>query len=305
MLALGFAACGSLLFGQGGAPSPAVAAVKVPARVPVVESTAEALPAQAQPLAIAPSPAPLPDAQLSPAEFSRVFDEDVKRAGSISIGRANRGYLFNAVQLPPGPLWEVVEPKFAWGTRTTVAAIARAIKEVNRIHPETPRLYVGHLSKQSGGWLRPHRSHQSGRDVDLGFYYRDEPAWYARATEENLDVVRTWALLSALAKASPLEYVFVDRRLHPLLRQEAARVGETPDFVQLMFDGIGRTVEPIVRHARGHDDHIHVRFASTPAMQNAMRAKARLGKYARNSAGMLRLLKAKQLKQEKLAAAGK
>ncbi len=300
-LALGFVACGSLVLSQGPTAPPAIAAVVVPP-VAAPQSSEADLPSQRELTTVMPSPQPVEEVAPSPEEFSKVFDEAVTEAGSISIGRANRGYLYNGVQMPPGPLWEVVAPEYAWGTRTAVTALARAIKEVNRIHPETPRLHVGHLSKRQGGWLRPHRSHQSGRDVDLGFYYLDGPHWYERATEDNLDVMRTWALLSALAKATPLEYVFVDRRLHPLLRAEAERVGEDEEFVTLMFDGQGPLVEPILRHARGHDDHVHVRFLSKLAVDNALRARARLGKYARNSSALLRLLRNKQHKQEKLAA---
>jgi penicillin-insensitive murein endopeptidase len=231
-------------------------------------------------VAARPEPEPVAEVQVAAPEFERLMSERVTELGSLSIGAANRGFLFNAVQMPEGPLWEVVEPKYSWGTETTVRALSVAVKEVNRHYPETPRLFIGHLSRERGGWLRPHRSHQSGRDVDLGFFYLDGPNWYKQATPENLDVPRTWALLSALFKATPVEYAFVDRSLHPALREEATRIGESEHFLGEVFDGDVR-VEPILRHARGHRDHMHVRFASPAAVDNARRAVAHLGAKAR------------------------
>ncbi len=293
------AACGGLLLSRA-APrevplEPLSASVSVPPAV-LPEPVPEVLPLAA--------PAPVQVAALTDLQFGERMKQSVREVGSISIGRANRGYLFNGVQLEEDPLWHVVEPKFSWGTATTVAAIQTAIREVNRIYPGTPRLHVGHISKQRGGWLRPHRSHQSGRDVDIGFYYSQGSMWYKRATAENLDVARTWALLSALHKASPLEYAFVDRSLQPLLRQEAERVGESPQFVRDMFDGEHRG-EPILRHARGHDDHLHVRFASVQAVTNATRAIRNLGKRAYNRASMLSMLETRAKKQARAAKIGK
>lgn len=241
---------------------------------------------------------PLLQPSVDFTRFAENFERGVEQAGSMSIGHANRGYLYNAVRLPPGPLWEVVDPKLAWGTRTTVLAITSAIKEVNRLFPETPRLHIGHLSRQHGGWLRPHRSHQSGRDVDLGFYYLDGPHWYKRATPENLDVARTWALLSAMFKLTPVEYAFLDRSLHEPLRAEAERVGEAPEFLTKVFSG-DAAAKPILRHARGHDDHIHVRFESRAAVHNAQLATRKLGKRARNRGVLLGLLRAEAKKQER------
>lgn len=296
VLALALGTCGSVWLAEGERPARGTAVAAV--RVAVPEARPEELSRQAPRVTEVTSVEPLSPAVLDFAEFARAFDADVERAGSMSIGRANRGFLFNAVRLPEGPLWEVVEPRYAWGTRTTVQAITQAIKEVNRLFPETPRLYVGHLSRQHGGWLRPHRSHQSGRDVDLGFYYLDGPHWYKRATPENLDVERTWALLSAMMKLSPIEYAFVDRSLHAVLRAEAERVGEAPGLLAEVFDGSPRA-KPILRHARGHDDHIHVRFESRAAIQNAQLAVRKLGWRARNRGVLLGMLKARAREQER------
>ncbi len=130
----------------------------------------------------------------------------------------------------------------------------KRVAEVNRLFPHTPALSIGHLSSKEGGWLRPHRSHQNGRDVDLGFYYNDGARWYSKATPENLDVPRTWALLSALERAAGLEYAFVDQSLHQVLRQYAESIGESQEFLEHMFDGPLPVRGPTIRHERGHLD---------------------------------------------------
>lgn len=262
-----------------------------------------------EPLAIAPpivlaiaTPLPTDVKALDDDQFALAVETDIGQVGSLSIGLANRGFLFNAVPMPEGPRWHIVEPQRAFGTRTTVESLVHAIDAVNELYPDTHPLSVGHLSNEVGGYLRPHRSHQSGRDVDLGFYYRDESRWYKRATSENFDVVRNWALLSALMKTSPVEYVFIDHSLHDPLREQALTVGESPQFVSLAFDGIPGKTQPLIRHARGHDDHMHVRFASTLALENTQRLRSAFGKKAYNNRSFIAMLRTRSAKQKKALA---
>lgn len=241
---------------------------------------------------------------LDDSAFDAALEQDLTQLGALSIGAANRGLLWNGVPMPESPRWTIAEPEFAYGTEETVLGLVNAIDAVNELYPGTHPLTVGHLSKPGGGWLRPHRSHQSGRDVDLGLYYRDDSRWYARATPQNFDVPRNWALLSALMKTSPVEYVFIDRSLHPALRSQAEAVGEAPDFVRDAFDGIPGKTQPLIRHARGHDDHIHVRFRSEVAVDAALRARSRLGKQAFRRDRLVAMLKVRARKQEKEQARG-
>ncbi len=219
--------------------------------------------------------------------------------GAVSFGAANRGALFNATRLDDGPFWHVVDPHTAFGTAETVRAIEAAVSEVNRLYPDSPVLSVGHLSRAQGGWLRPHRSHQSGRDADIGLYYVDGAAWYRRATPESLDVRRTWALISSLLKVAPVQYLFLARSLHSVLRAEAVRIGEDADFVRDVFDGDGPRTRPILRHARGHQTHLHVRFLSAAATENARRVQSALGRLGRNRGSAQRVLVQRQRQREK------
>ena len=191
--------------------------------------------------------------------------ESPEQLGSVSFGRANRGWQLNAAQLPEGPHWHRVEPGRAWATQETVEALTRAITEVAGRFPGGRPLQVGQLSAPRGGYLRPHRSHQSGRDVDLGYYYVDASKWYTRATPQNLDVVRTWALVEALLRRDSVEYIFVDRSVERLLRAHAELLGNAASELERIFEGT-RAEGAVVRHTWGHLTHMHVRFRSARAV---------------------------------------
>lgn len=209
--------------------------------------------------------------------------------GSVSVGQPNRGRLLNGVQMPEGPLWRIEEPQNAWGTQETVESIQRAIARVEEDHPGSPPLHIGHLSRRTGGWLRPHRSHQSGRDVDLGYYYLEGPRWYAPATAENLDRARTWSLLMGLLTQGNVEYVFMTRNVQELLLEHARTQGVDEEWLAELFDAVPRAraprggkqsgarpnasqrPEPLIRHRSGHHTHLHVRFYSDTACATGRR----------------------------------
>ncbi len=207
---------------------------------------------------------------LSRAELSRLLDKDPASLGPLSMGLPNSGRLFNAVALPESKLFHRVSPDFAWGTQETVDYLTTATRRVHEKFPNTPPLFVGHLSSKSGGHLRPHLSHQSGRDVDLGFFYLDKPRWYTSATAQNLDVARTWALVRALIVETDVEMILVDQSVIELLRPYALEQGEDPDWVAGVFSSRngGRG---IVRHVRGHRTHLHSRFFNPDAQTRAQR----------------------------------
>src|SRR5690606_16018226 len=106
----------------------------------------------------------------------------------------NGGALVAGVRMPDGENWDVVHPGLAWGTQETVDALAHAIDAVAAKFPGTPKAFVGDISRQRGGHVPPHISHQSGRDVDLGYYLTSGHRWYANAGGGNLDLPRTWHL---------------------------------------------------------------------------------------------------------------
>lgn len=294
------AACAALLT-QAEGQDPSVAPARAPDTASEEASFASGLSADdALHQTLVAKPPVVEVARLEPAAFASAFRDNPALLGSIAIGRANRGHLFNAVQLADDdPRWKLEEPDKAFGTQETVVAIEQAIAEVHRLFPDTPVLSVGHLSRASGGWLRPHRSHQNGTDVDLGYYYTDGSRWYAPASPTNLDVPRTWALLSAMERTGGLQYAFIDRSLHQPLRQHAEQIGEPEAFIESMFDGPMPQRGPTIRHARGHATHIHVRFLSPVALENARRVATQVGRRVGSSGHLLRALRVQQQQADK------
>lgn len=209
---------------------------------------------------------------LDVAELDTLVQADPSAIGSLSLGKANRGGLFNGVELPESPLWRRVEPDKAFGTQETIDGISHAIHAVHRTFADTHELWVGHISRQRGGWLRPHRSHQSGRDVDLGFYYTDDSRWYVRGSEKNLDVARNWVLLKTLLVETDVEFVFLDRSVQRLMIEYAKATGEDAAWLEATFEGDRRDAQCIVRHVWGHATHMHVRFRSEVSRHMAERA---------------------------------
>jgi len=212
-----------------------------------------------------------PFARLSDAEFSRKLRKNPSELGPMSIGYPNQGRVFNGVQMPQGPLWQVVDPSHAWGTQETINALAYSIGKVNDVFPGTPRVVIGHISSKNGGHLSPHVSHQAGRDVDVGYYHDTELRWFARAGAGNLDRPRTWALVKTLARETRVDLILIDRSIQNLLRHFALEQGEDPELVREIFDG-SPGKRAIVLHARGHADHIHVRFFNPVAQETGRRA---------------------------------
>jgi hypothetical protein len=108
---------------------------------------------------------------LSDEELARLWVESPEKLGSISVGLTEAGRLVNGVQLSPGSAWQLVDAHNAWGTQETVDFLTAAANSVREQFPAAAPLRINHIGKQNGGYLRPHQSHQAGRDVDLGFYY--------------------------------------------------------------------------------------------------------------------------------------
>jgi murein endopeptidase len=213
-----------------------------------------------------------PLARLDEKVIRELVTYDLASLGPMSIGDPNRGVLRNSVQFPAGPYWRRNDPDRAWGTAETIQFMIHAIERVNEEYPETPVLYLGDLSEEKGGSLKRHKSHQSGRDVDVGYYYSDYMEWYRRATAKNLDRPRTWLLIRTLLADSPVEYIFMDTSIQKLLRQEALAQGEDPVWLSRVFDGNPGRNDSIIRHRRGHAGHFHVRFDNPIAEFSAARA---------------------------------
>jgi penicillin-insensitive murein endopeptidase len=199
---------------------------------------------------------------------------------SVSIGLVNRGALSDARELPvEGSGYVVPEPwrsrGLRYGTDELVRLVTRAAARVAREQPGG-QLAVADLSKEHGGTAANHRSHQSGRDVDLVFYALsrdgsplapdgrmpgyspDGRASERRGRERYFDLPRNWALVRALLedREATVIHIFVSRRVRSWLLAYAQVSGEPAALVERASHILSRPTD-----VGGHNDHMHVRIA--------------------------------------------
>lgn len=224
--------------------------------------------------AVSPSRAPKsPKITLTDEEILDRLRKDPASLGPMSVGLANAGALVNGVQMPKGEHWTLLDPGNAWGTQETVDFLSRSIAKVADQHPGAHPVLIGHISGKRGGYLSPHKSHQSGRDVDVGYYHTgDPPRWFYRATEGNLDAERSWALVKALITDTEVEMIFIDILVQRMLYDYALKHGEDQAWLDSVFQCKGKSARPTIRHVKGHANHLHVRFYNPMAQEMARRA---------------------------------
>ncbi len=189
---------------------------------------------------------------------------DMIRVGeTLRVCTANRRYthrswLKEGVQLPSGEGYVVRRPANAWGTPTAVASITAAIERYRELEPDAPPVQIGDISRENGGPLREHLSHQEGRDVDIGLVWHPDPG---DGSKRKLDVARTWLLVRSFVQDPNVSVIFIDYRLQKRLYEYAQRIGEDQAFLDRAFEYPRNGDEQaVLYHWRGHTHHFHVRF---------------------------------------------
>lgn len=181
-----------------------------------------------------------------------------------SWGAANGGRLYDGEPLPPGEGYKILYPHRAFGTYYTVSEIVRVLDAYAERYPDAKPLIVGDISVKTGRRLKPHKSHQSGRDVDITYPRHDEPPAYNRfhnISRRNFDVEKSFFLLKSFIDGGNVEYMFVDRRWQRVLREYAESQGASQEWLDAVFEyRSNRPGAALIRHERGHARHVHVRF---------------------------------------------
>jgi penicillin-insensitive murein endopeptidase len=196
-----------------------------------------------------------------------------------SVGSPTEGRLIGGAHLADAPYLRVVpvyQPGDArWGLGALVILLDDSARAVRRQYPDAV-MSVGHLSKQGGGDIDRHASHESGRDADIGFYIKSQtgrplysdhfvpfkgdgtaPSWPGA----YFDDARNWALVSALLSDSHarITYIFVATPIRARLLAYAERIGAP---APLRTHAAELMAQP--RGSLPHDDHFHVRIGCPP-----------------------------------------
>ena len=214
--------------------------------------------------------------------------------GSASLGTHGDGALRHPVVLPfegdgyaiPGP-WRTRRANY--GTEELVSAVVRAARAVERELPGGVAA-IGDLSRRGGGGSAQHKSHHSGRDVDVFFYAADRGGRAARLADAMLhfgasgkatrwsppqgvraparsvpdyrfDARRNWSFVRALLTDpdAEVQWIFIHRDLAGELLRQATVDGDDPALVARAAFVMHQPSD-----ADPHDDHMHVRLYCAP-----------------------------------------
>jgi murein endopeptidase len=203
------------------------------------------------------------EAQVPAGLRLRVFEHD-EATPTQSIGSPNKGRLRHGLPMPEGPYWILRERRTrAFGAENAIRAMITAFARYGVQLEDAPPVSVGEVSARRGGRVHPHRSHRTGRDVDLGYILttgNDGQRW-KRASADNFDVEKNWVLIQALVQTGEVQLIFMSRQLQRLLEPRAREQLSAEEFARY-FRVPGQDPEhaPWLRHWDGHRDHMHVRF---------------------------------------------
>lgn len=203
---------------------------------------------------------------------------------SLSFGPPNDGALIQPQALPVAGDGYQMPPTWArrglhHGTSELVGMVVHIGRRMQSYRLGRP-LAVADLSPESGGPSAWHRSHQTGRDVDLIFFARD-----AAGTPVAVDAMRrfgpdgasipdkpgdpilyfddraNWLVVRELV-ANPIadvQWIFISEDLKQRLIDHAIASGEPPAVIAAAAVLLHQPTR-----ALPHDDHMHVRVYCAP-----------------------------------------
>lgn len=200
---------------------------------------------------------------------------------TVSHGDTAGGWLENGVSLADQGVGYVrARPgeSTRYGLPRLVSALERAAASVDAAFPGGEPLRVGDLSAPFGGRHHRHRSHRSGRDMDLILYATDLDGqsvrgrgWVAYDRHgvgvesetrgggiQLFDDARNWHLVRTLLldEEAQVQWIFVSRGLKARLLRYAAAHEPNPEA---LFRAAWALHQP--RRGNPHADHFHVRIA--------------------------------------------
>ncbi len=215
----------------------------------------------------------------SPLTFRQIVDPARRSAGSIALGNTSRGGLIDPAMVPDAGEFHYILPAHLgrpthYGTDELVELLLTSAEQVASAFPAS-RLAVGNLSVFDGGRISWSRSHNSGRDVDLGFFLRDKEGAdlpletlvhirrsgaVAEIPGATFDTERNWAVVKALltSETAKVQWIFIYAPLERMLLAHATKLGEP----QALIDKAA-TIMHQPGDSAPHDDHFHIRIFCT------------------------------------------
>ena len=186
--------------------------------------------------------------------------------GGKSIGLPQKGRLENGVQLPESPLWVRGMSSKLWGSSHTIATMFEAFRILRNDIGFQSGVLIGAMSHKHGRRFSPHRSHQSGRDIDIRLPLKPGLPVNMNPSADEVDWYATWAIVDAFVRTGEVEAIYLEMNRQERLFTAARVLG----VERSKLDEIIRwptwkgNNAPIVQHSDGHDTHMHVRIRCGP-----------------------------------------
>jgi murein endopeptidase/LysM repeat protein len=182
-------------------------------------------------------------------------------AGGVSIGRPSRGRLVRGVELPDRPeLYTRRKPDESWGSSHAITQLMAAIVRFRHDTGFRRSIVIGGISRARGGRFRPHKSHQSGRDIDIRMPLTAAAEGKKHVTANDIDWRATWQLMHAFIAAGETEYIFLDYGLQKRIYKAARESGVSKEQLAAWIQWpLKKPKHQVVRHVTGHKVHFHVR----------------------------------------------
>lgn len=199
-----------------------------------------------------------PGPELEPAWF------DIPQ-GALSFGHPNRGRIKGEpCQLPEIPeLYTRRFNRIAHGSSHAIGLIVTAFANFRHDTGFPGEILVGSISRPKGRRFPPHRSHQSGRDVDIRLPLLPWFETMVGPPPDQVDWRATWGLIDAFLATGEVSMIFLDHKLQRRLYYAAMSMGvsaaELDEIITWPLRQ-GTKGKKIIRHSSGHDGHIHVRM---------------------------------------------
>lgn len=192
--------------------------------------------------------------------------DDFQGSKNQAKGFYSKGSLVNSSLIPLEGFGfvKIARPRgFGHGTHDLVSILKEAAAELQRKYPSRDRVMIADMSRDRGGSLPGHASHQNGLDADVGFIRLDQTEQDADdiggfrelfvkngKLTKNFDLKRNWAYAKILIETGRVQRVFVGEVIKKNFCAYAKRLG--------VMEQEKETLRRL-RVIAGHTDHFHVR----------------------------------------------
>lgn len=200
----------------------------------------------------------------------------ISNSKSQAIGSVNEGRLENAIDMlalqkekdPAG--FKMIRPeRKSYFATSEMAHLISVMGDFTKKQMPGHSMTIGDISYKNGGKIGSHKSHQTGLDVDVAFYFNNKTFLGYFASGVLIDkphgswmVQEQWALYKELVRTQLVDRIFIHRVLKKSLCEQAIKSGE---FSKDQTSGlVYETLRRLIADGE-HFTHFHLRAKCSKA----------------------------------------